>query len=111
MDSVRRCDDCPDFRESVIELRESVASNNTTLALLVEEVRGSRADIQCLQRRWWKSAGAVIGIMALLSILSTGLGVAIGMKRLQADYVKKADIPAAAIVEHHNRTHSEHPEK
>jgi len=77
---------------------------HATVAIMAEDMKDMKARVRCLERKWWKSLGAVIGVCTFITLLGTAIGIYTGGQRMRADYLKKSDVPIEYILRHHNAT-------
>jgi hypothetical protein len=76
---------------------------HATVKIMAADLKDTRTRLRCLEQKWWKSFGVVTGIVAFISIISTGVGIYSATKRMEADYIRKDMVPVSAIVEHQNK--------
>jgi len=76
---------------------------HTNVEILLLEVRALRVRVNCLERRWWKSLGVVLGICGFITLLGTSVGIYTATKRFESDYIRKDVVPIEVLVEHSNK--------
>jgi hypothetical protein len=91
-----------DIAQQLGYIRATQEAHDAILESVAEDIKQARNDIRCLERKWWRTAGAWMGVTAVLAVLSTGIGIKIGFDRISADYMKKDTIPVQAIIEYLN---------
>jgi len=58
-----------------------------------------QADIRCLQKKWWRTSGVIAGVVGVITLIGSLVGVSLATKRVEADYIRKDAMPVQAIVE------------
>lgn len=80
---------------------------HATVAIMAEDMKDMKARVRCLERKWWKSLGAVMGVCTFITLLGTSVGIYTASKRMEADYLKKTAVPVEVIVNEQNKAAKE----
>ena len=76
---------------------------HATVKIMAADLKDTRQRLRCLEQKWWRSFGVVTGIVAFISVLSTGIGIYSATKRMEADYIRKDVVPVEVIVREQNK--------
>jgi hypothetical protein len=72
---------------------------HATVNIMAADMADMKKRIRCLERKWWKSLGAVIGVCTFVSLLGTAVGIYTASKRMEADYLRKDVVPIEVLIE------------